>query len=213
MFSGFADVIGRFASPRQIGNLYRRSHPGLLNAIALEKFRKTVRYASEHSAFYREAFAKAGIDARAVRRPEDLGGFYTTPEDLAEHYEKFICQPAAIVFESSGTSGRNKRVFYGRRELDQMGKMMAAGLHLMGLRPEDRVANAFDFSIWIPGWMSHYGLMHFGTFCLAFGKVDPSEVYRRIDQYGFTVIMGEPTWLIRLTELAEKDGGRPMRSY
>ena len=77
----------------------------------------------------------------------------------------------------------------------------------MGIAPDDRVANAFDFSIWIPGMLGHYGLMAAGNFCLAFGKVDPVEVYRRLGQYNFNVVLGEPTWLIRLTELAEKDGG------
>jgi phenylacetate-CoA ligase len=89
--------------------------------------------------------------------------------------------------------------------------VVAGGLDLMEVRKTDRVANAFDFSIWIPGLTTHYGLMNHGAFCQAFGKVDPLEVYRRLDQYKFTVILGEPTWLIRLTELAEKDGGRPMR--
>src|SRR5262249_10007327 len=36
-------------------------------------------------------------------------------------------------------------------------------------------------------------------------KVDPMEVYRRLRQYQFSVVLGEPTWLIRLTEIAERD--------
>jgi phenylacetate-CoA ligase len=50
-----------------------------------------------------------------------------------------------------------------------------------------------------------------GNFCQAFGKVDPVEVYRRLKQNKFTVVMGEPTWLIRLTQLAEQDGGGHLR--
>jgi len=125
--------------------------------------------------------------------------------------EEFVCRPPSIVFESSGTSGTNKRVYYGQNELVEMGRAMAGGLQLMGIGPEDRVANAFDFSIWIPGLITHYGLMAAGNFTLAFGKVDPIEVYRRLDQHGFTVVMGEPTWLIRLTELAEKHGRRKLK--
>src|SRR5258706_10060776 len=92
-----------------------------------------------------------------------------------------------------------------------MGIEMAAGFRLMGVGPDDRVANAFDFSMWIPGLVTHYGLMAAGNFCMAFGKVDPIEVYRRLDQYGITVVLGEPTWLIRLTELAEKHGRKKLR--
>lgn len=211
MLSWFTDVVGGALSPTQIGWMYRKQPARLARRIALERFRKIVRYVARHSPFYRDAFAAAGIDASRVRVPEDLGNFYTVPEDLAKEAERFICKPPAIVFESSGTSGKNKQVYYGRDELQYMGKMMAAGLDLMGIKSTDRVANAFDFSIWIPGMTAHYGLMNRGAFCLAFGKVDPLEVYRRLDQYRFTVILGEPTWLIRLTELAEKDGGRRLK--
>ena len=60
--------------------------------------------------------------------------------------------------------------------------VVASGFRLMGLTKEDRVANAFDFNIWIPGIISHYGLMASSNFCQAFGKVDPAEVYRRLKQ-------------------------------
>ncbi len=146
-----------------------------------------------------------------MRTPADLGDFYTTPDDLVAGAERFICRPPNIVFESSGTSGKNKQVYYGRDELGQIGKVFASGFRLMGITKEDRVANAFDFNIWIPGLVCHYGLMAAGNFCQAFGKVDPVEVYRRLKQYNFTVVMGEPTWLIRLTQLAEKDGGGKLR--
>jgi hypothetical protein len=41
--------------------------------------------------------------------------------------------------------------------------------------------------------------------------VDPGEVYRRLKQENFNVVIGEPTWLIRLTELAEKNGAVPLK--
>src|SRR5262249_11282078 len=156
-------------------------------------------------------FAERGIDPRAVRTPADLGGFFTTPDDLARNPEEFLCAKPNLVFESSGTSGVNKRVFYSRAEWERIGRTVAGGFRLMGIRPEDRVANAFDFSIWIPGLLCHYGLMTNGNFCQAFGKVDPLEVYRRLAQHRINVVLGEPTWLIRLTEIAERRGPMPLR--
>jgi len=46
---------------------------------------------------------------------------------------------------------------------------------------------------------------------MAAGKVDPIEVYKRIPVYNFNIIMGEPTWLIKLTEIAEKNGSYPLK--
>jgi phenylacetate-CoA ligase len=193
-------------TPDQIGVMYRSSPTWLADRVSLSAFRQSVRHVGRYSKFYREAFAREGIDADAVRTPADLGGFFTTPDDLASRPEDFICRPPQIVFESSGTSGKNKRVYYSDAELHDGGTAMAAGFRMMGVTPADRVANAFDFSIWIPGLITHYGLMKAGNFCLAFGKVDPIEVYRRLELHRFTVVLGEPTWLIRLTELNERDG-------
>src|ERR1700722_4867438 len=212
MLTTLADPFSRFVSPASIARMYRSMPLWLAERTSLERFRCTIRWVGKHSPFYRQVFAERGIDPRRVRRPADLGDFYTTPDDLAARAEDFICRRPDIVFESSGTSGRNKRVYFDRSELDDLGQSMAAGLRLMGLTPADRVANAFDFNIWIPGLTSHYGLMHAGNFFMAFGKVDPQEVYRRLEHYKFTAVLGEPTWLIRLTEIAERDGSKyPLR--
>jgi len=211
MLNTLIEMLVRYASPEQVAWLYRNAPQRICRTVALHRFRRTVRWAAKYSSFYARVFAERGIDPRRVRTPADLGDFYTTQDDVAQHAEDFVCRAPSIVFESSGTSGKNKRVYYDQKELVEMGIEMAAGFRLMGVGPDDRVANAFDFSMWIPGLVTHYGLMAAGNFCMAFGKVDPIEVYRRLDQYGITVVLGEPTWLIRLTELAEKHGRKKLR--
>jgi phenylacetate-CoA ligase len=211
MLYAAADRILDHFSERGLGRLYRLAPPTLVDGLARYRFRRTVRWVAKHSAFYREAFRARGIDARRVRSPADLGDFFTTPDDLSRDPEKFLCAPPGFVFESSGTSGRNKQVYYDARELDYIGKVTASALGMMGLSPSDRVANAFDFSMWIPGILMHQGLKRAGAFCQIFSKVDPIEVYRRMKQYRFNVVLGEPTWLIRLTELAEKQGSFPLK--
>ncbi len=174
-------------------------------------FREMVRYAYQCSKFYKTKFDEKGIDPSKVQRPEDLGDFYTLPQDIIEHAEDFICQRPHIVFESSGTSGRNKRVYYTQQELNNIGRSNAIGLFEIGLSPEDRIVNAFDFCIWIPGMVTQKGLEQSRIFSVAAGKVDPAEVYRRLSTYGINVVMGEPTWLIKLTEIAEQEGGFPLK--
>lgn len=190
---------------------YSHTPPSILEGLARYRFRRTVRWVAKRSPFYREAFRALGIEPRRVRVPADLGDFFTTPDDLSRDPEKFLCAPPSFVFESSGTSGQNKQVYYDVAEMNYIGKCAASAMTLMGIERTDRVANAFDFSIWIPGMLFHQGLTHAGTFCQIFSKVDPLEVYRRIKQYRFNVVLGEPTWLIRLTEIAEKHGSYPLK--
>jgi len=174
-------------------------------------FKQIVQYVYRHSKFYKRKFDEFRIRPDHVRKAEDLGDFYTLPEDLIQNAEEFLCQRPHIVFESSGTTGRNKRVYFTQGELDQIGMYNAVGFYGLGLTKEDRIVNAFDFCIWIPGMITQKGLEKSGIFGMAAGKIDPMEVYRRIPTYGFNVIMGEPTWLIQLTELAEKHGSYPLK--
>ncbi|HEX3999451.1 MAG TPA: AMP-binding protein [Pirellulales bacterium] len=211
MLFAAADRAINFVSDSGLAYLYRRTPVSLLDGLARYRFRRTVRWVAKKSAFYREAFRALGIDARRVRSPEDLGDFFTTPDDLSRDPEKFLCAPPSFVFESSGTSGTNKQVYFDVEEMTYIGKVAASAMSLMGIAPGDRVANGFDFSIWIPGMLFHQGLTHTGTFCQIFSKVDPIEVYRRLKRYRFNVVLGEPTWLIRLTEIAEKEGRYPLK--
>jgi phenylacetate-CoA ligase len=174
-------------------------------------FRNIVRYAHRHSPFYRRKFDELGINPLKVRSPSDLGNFFTTTADIVESAEEFLCRPANIAFESSGTTGRNKRVYLSNGELDDIGTFMATGLFLGGVSESDRLLNALEFNIWIPGMITQKCIERSGLFGMAAGKVDPAEAYKRIPIYNFNIIMGEPTWLIRLTELAEKHGSYPLK--
>ncbi len=211
MFFACADLVVDRMSDVSLARMYRHSPSALVGGLAHYRFRRTVRWAAKRSAFYREAFRSRGIDPRRVRKPADLGDFFTTPDDITRDPEKFLCTKPNFVFESSGTSGRNKQIYFDNAELDHIGKVASSAMRLMGITSDDRVANGFDFSMWIPGMLFHQGLRRLGVFCQIFGKVDPLEVYRRLEQYRFTVVVGEPTWLIRLTELAEQHGARPLK--
>ena len=159
----FADQL----SPTAVAKIYQLSPQWAIGKLRAQRFRQVVRYVGRHSEFYRKAFRERGIDPRMVHTPADLGDFYTMPEDIVADPKAFVCQNPNIVFESSGTSGKNKQIYYNHKELAQIAKIDAAGLQLMGLDRTDRVANAFDFSMWIPGMLVHNALMAANAFCMA----------------------------------------------
>src|SRR5579862_7899900 len=109
MLGAVADAFTALESPGLIAYLYTHTPPGLAAIIAAARFRSTVRWAAAHSVFYRRRFAELGINPASVRSPADLGDFYTTPDDIAGEPESFLCGKPALVFESSGTGGRNKQ--------------------------------------------------------------------------------------------------------
>lgn len=198
--------------PERLGKNYRNVSRKFLQDRAKNAFRDLVVYVSKNSPFYSRKFKELNIDPYSIKKPSDLGDFYTTPDDIIKNPKEFISQSPHIIFESSGTTGKNKEIYYSYEELKFIGRFVAAGFYIWGLDQKDRVANAFDFSIWIPGRIFQEGLEAAKIFSLVFSKVDPMEVYNRIKNYNFSVILGEPTWLIRLTEIAEKHGSFPLKA-
>lgn len=211
MLPNLVDNLIENMAPEALASLMRLTPRPVFDWKRDANFRKIVRYAYKRSPFYRRKFDELKIDPSGVKKPQDLGDFYTTPEDIMAHAEEFLCREPQIVFESSGTTGRNKRVYFGQDELDHIGRMNASGLLLGGVTKKDRLVNAFDFEIWIPGMVTQKGLEKLGAFGLVAGKVEPAEVYRRMAHYNFNIVLGEPTWLIKLTELAEKNGSHRLK--
>jgi len=190
----------------------KRTPARAVERIRADSFRRTLQYAARRQKFLARELRARGIDPGQVKRPEDLGEFFTTPEDLRRlPAEDFLCCSPELVFETTGTSGGPKRVYYSYRELDYAARYEAAALYENGVRPGDRVVCAFDAGYWLSSWVTFLACKSLGVFCSAVGKPHPREVYSRLGAYGYNVMVADPTWLVSLSELAEKEGTVPMR--
>ena len=90
----------------------------LIQGLQRDSFRELVRYAARRQKFLKRKLRENGIEPEGVRRPEDLGNIFTTPEDLRNlPAEDFICREPQLVFETTGTSGGPKRVYFTYDEL------------------------------------------------------------------------------------------------
>src|SRR5437868_8205612 len=189
------------------------SPPWAIDALQRARFRRTLRLAAERSSFYREQFRKRGIDVRRIEHPSQLGDFYTTGEDLRQHSaEAFLTGRADTAFETTGTTSPiPKRVFFSQRELSEMGMTSAIGLYLLEIRAHDRVLSAYDCSFWVSPAVLRMAVQFLGCFHVEAGKIAPQEFYERARAYRPNVIFGEPSWLVRLSELARQRGTWPVK--
>jgi len=190
-----------------------RIPPSLVPALQRDKFRRLVRYVATHSPFYQRRFKELGVDVREVRGPEDLRDFFTTAEDLRNNpVEDFLCGRPELGFETTGTTSRtSKRVYFSRREAADMGRDGALGLYNLGLRPDDRVVDAFDYSFWNAPFTLRAALDRVGCFHVTAAKIPPTQFYDRVRDYRFNVLFVEPSWLVVLTEIAHVRGGWPLK--
>jgi phenylacetate-CoA ligase len=184
----------------------------VIERIQADRFREVVLYAARRQKFFARKLRESGINPSRVRRPEDLGDIFTTAEDLLSlPAADFICREPQAVFETSGTTARPKRTYFSYDELDYAARFEAAALHELGVESGDRVVCTFDAGYWISSWMTYLGCKQLGVFCSAVGKPHPREVYSRLREYRYNIIIADPTWLVSLSEIAQQEGTVPLK--
>ena len=178
-----------------------------LYAVRGPGLRETFRVAAR-APWYRDAFAAAHVDVGRARRPEDLGDFFLTPEILKTRPEALVTAPPDLAIESSGTAGHVTRVYLSRRELEYNARQGSLMLGLYGLGRGDRLLSTLGLDWGLGSLLVERLVRYTPVFSMVVGRVDPSEAYARLGEYRFNVIVSDPFWLARLTEIA-RERGRP----
>ena len=179
----------------------------LLHALRAPAFRETLSVATR-APWYRDAFAAVRVDVGRARRPEDLGGFFLTPQVLKTRPEALLTATPDLAIESSGTSGHVTRVYLSRKELEYNARQGGLMLGLYGLGRGDRILSTLGQDWGLGSLLVERLVRSLPVFAMVVGRVDPSEAYRRLAEYRFNVVVSDPFWLARLTEIA-RERGRP----
>lgn len=205
--SGLSEIVFRLGRrfPRFPLALLRAMPLPLLQSMRRPGLRQTLRLASR-APFYREAFARAGLDVARVRRPEEMGDFFLTSDVLKRRPESLLCGTPELTIESSGTSGHVSRVYLSRAELEYNARQGGLLYALYGLGPGDRLLCTLDLAFGLGALLVERGVRYTGLFAMVVGRVDSREAYRRLAQYRFNVLISDPFWLARLTEMARAHG-------
>lgn len=202
-----------WSSPERALSLYQKVPEGFFEGIRKSNLLRTLKLVSEKSVFYQKKFKELGIDVHKVRGMADLGSLYTNSTDLQRYpIGWFLCGRAHTAFETTGSEGSiPKRIFFSQGEMNDVGKLAACGFYQLGVRAEDVVASAFDYSFWVSGPTLKAALSFLGAFHVEAGRIDPEEFYERLEVYRPTVLVSDPSWLVRLAEISSKRERWPVK--
>ena len=197
-------------APRRLLWMIRHLPSAGLDAVRRAALRRTVRLVAKRSRFYRDKFASLRIDPARVRGLADLHGCETTPDELrATDPDALLCGRPDLVVESSGTTGRVNRIYLSHAELEHYARQGVILLAMIGAGPEDRILGAFDYAWGLGGVYAQRVGARSGLFGAFPGLVEPGEAVERLKDYGFTIIMADPFWIARFTEIAMRRDIRP----
>jgi phenylacetate-CoA ligase len=144
-----------------------RAPRATLRALQLERLRTAVAWACERVAFYRSAFAEAGVEPDALKSLDDLERLpFTRKTHLREHYPWGLFavpqRELARVHASSGSRGKPTVVGYTRSDLGVWREVMARSLAAAGAEPGQLIQVAYGYGLFTGGLGFHDGAEHMG---------------------------------------------------
>ena len=187
-----------------------------LRAAQLERLRETIAYARASSPFYR---ARRDWPKRELAALEDVPRLpFTIAADLSRADPPLLAlsQSAAarvVTLESSGTSGRPKRLHFTAEEREATVDFFHRGMALF-TRPGDRVAIAFPGER--PGGVGDGLAVALRRLAaapfLAPSPLDPVALATWLRAEKADIVAGRPVPLLAAARLALCDGGAPIRA-
>ena len=186
-----------------------------LDALQLERLRATVRHCM-NSPFYKERFAKAGLNPDDIKSLDDIKKIpFTTKQDLRDTYPFGMAsvplRDCVRLHSSSGTTGNPTVILHTKKDLDEWAKAVARCLWMVGLRPDDVFQNSSGYGMFTGGLGFQYGAECLGALTVPAAAGNSLRQIKFITDFGTTAIHAVPSYVTRLYEVMQSQGVDPRR--
>jgi coenzyme F390 synthetase len=191
-----------------------------LDTLIEERIQYTVRYANEHSPFYRHWFREHKIDPAAIHTHEDLSRLpIISGADVRANQPPnrkdfgFLSAAPEDIFtihEPSGTSGTPKSFFLTWQEWERLAEKYARIFVSQGLSRGDRIVICASYGMNVGANTMTLAAKELGVTVVPTGKC--TFPLRTITNYRPTGIVGSVFKLIRLARQMKAEGLKPEES-
>ncbi len=191
------------------GRLVRR----YLGKYRLMKLKDSVKYSYNNSPFYHELFKKYALKPNDIKSFEDISKIPFTYSDDLKNPERFFAVPESNfvkIFSSSGTTGKPKRIYFTKNDLEKQISGVATGMPLLyQIEKSDRIRLTYDHGYGIDDWGVRYCLENainrLGAMTVITGdRLSADQELNLLDTYKISIIMGTPSYVHSLTCDMEK---------
>ncbi|MCP5159792.1 MAG: phenylacetate--CoA ligase [Gammaproteobacteria bacterium] len=179
-----------------------------LQELQLRRLRATVERCYQTVAYYREAMDELGVEPRHLQSIADVRLLpFTKKENLRENYPfgMFAVPTDQVVriHASSGTTGKPTVVGYTRRDIRTWARIMARSLAAAGMRPGDRLHNAYGYGLFTGGLGLHYGAEELGVMVTPISGGQTQRQIMLIRDFAPTGLSCTPSYALNIAETAE----------
>jgi phenylacetate-CoA ligase len=179
-----------------------------LRELQLHRLRATVERCYQTVKYYRDAMDELGVKPRHIQSVADVRLLpFTKKENLRENYPfgMFAVPTDQVVriHASSGTTGKPTVVGYTRRDVRTWARVMARSLAAAGLRPGDRLHNAYGYGLFTGGLGLHYGAEELGVMVTPISGGQTQRQIMLIQDFEPTGLSCTPSYALNLAEAAQ----------
>jgi phenylacetate-CoA ligase len=183
-------------------------------ALALKE---QLRYLSENSPYYQRIFKQHSIDISTILTIEDLSKLpFTTKEELNQYYPEMLCiseKDIADTVITSGTLGEPIPFHLSENDLNRLANNEFLSLTTAGITSDDKVLlSATMDKLFMAGIAYYMGLRKIGAGVMRVGPGAPELQWSIIKRFSPTVIIGVPSFMLKLLDYAQSNGIDPSKT-
>ena len=188
-----------------------------IEALQTERLRWSLHHAYENAPGYKEHFDAHGVHPSDFKALEDLAKFpYTDKEFLRKNYpfKAFAATGSELrrIHASSGTTGQPTVVGYTDDDLATWATLVARCFRAGGIRPGDKVHNAYGYGLFTGGLGAHYGAERLGAAVIPMSGGQTEKQVQLITDFEPSAILSTPTYLLTIADGFKKRGLDPRTS-
>ncbi|WP_338926324.1 phenylacetate--CoA ligase [Mycetohabitans endofungorum] len=188
-----------------------------LQALQLERLKKTLAHAYAHSPVYRRKFDEAAVHPDDLKTLADLSRFpFTTKQDFRDNYPFGMfavpMDQVSRIHGSSGTTGKPTVVGYTANDIDMWANLMARSIRAAGARRGDKVHVSYGYGLFTGGLGAHYGAERAGLTVIPFGGGQTEKQVQLIQDFRPDIIMVTPSYMLSIADEFERRNLNPAES-
>lgn len=176
-----------------------------IESLQTQRLRWSLHYAYDNVAAYRELYDAHGVHPGDFKELDDLKLFPCTDKEFLRNAYPF--KAFAVGFDqirrihaSSGTTGQPTVVGYTENDINTWANLVARCLRISGIRPGDRVHNAYGYGLFTGGLGAHYGAERLGCAVIPMSGGQTEKQVQLIRDFQPTAILSTPTYLLTIAD-------------
>lgn len=182
-----------------------------LQALQLQRLKKTLQHAYQNVPHYHAAFDAAGVHPDDLSSLADLAKFpFTGKQDLRANYPFGMFavprEQVSRIHASSGTTGKPTVVGYTKNDIETWANLVARSIRAAGGRAGDIVHIAYGYGLFTGGLGAHYGAEKLGCTVIPMSGGQTEKQVQLINDFKPDIIMVTPSYMLNIIEEFARQG-------